>query len=495
MIRDFVAGVVWGGVVAGVGLGVVSQVAPMAQEQTLPAVVVAENLPQPVVDEKPAETVTPKPAVDEAKPEITAPTVKAKPAVEAPAVPVEAEPKPEPTAEAPADPAPMAPVTEAAQPAAPATEAQPAAPVAEGQGPVVISPATAPEGVTPEAPPLAEGAPEQPAPEQPAPEQPTAEATPPAPAQSEAAPQPVADPAPTLPAAPKATPDEVLLQPQPEPAAPAALAPAPVAPAAVPEPGLGGNTVEGVTTGRLPKIGDPAPDAAGAAPVNPADQTPLQRYARSFENPEAKPLYAILLVDDGSADLDRAQLAALPFPVTFVIDPLAPNAAAAMATYRAAGQEVAMFGAGIPEGATAADVEQTFQTLAATLPETVAVIDPGAAGFQNDRKISAAVVPILKAQGRGLITFDQGLNAADQVARRENLPAALIFRTLDDEGEDTPLIRRYLDRAAFKAAQEGRVVVMGSTKPETIAALLEWKVEGRASSVALAPASALLTAP
>jgi polysaccharide deacetylase 2 family uncharacterized protein YibQ len=81
------------------------------------------------------------------------------------------------------------------------------------------------------------------------------------------------------------------------------------------------------------------------------------------------------------------------------------------------------------------------------------------------------------------------------VARREGLPAARIFRSLDDDGESIPVIRRYLDRAAFKAAQEGRVVVIGTARPETVAGILEWTIEGRASSVALAPVSAVLQAP
>jgi polysaccharide deacetylase 2 family uncharacterized protein YibQ len=37
------------------------------------------------------------------------------------------------------------------------------------------------------------------------------------------------------------------------------------------------------------------------------------------------------------------------------------------------------------------------------------------------------------------------------------------------------------------------VVVLGTTRAETIAALMEWTVEGRASSVALAPVSAVLS--
>jgi uncharacterized protein len=152
-----------------------------------------------------------------------------------------------------------------------------------------------------------------------------------------------------------------------------------------------------------------------------------------------------------------------------------------------------MLATGIPEGATPADLEQTFQAHAAALPEAVAVIDLADAGFQNDRQLATQLVPILAAQGRGLLTWDKGLNAADQVARREALPTAMVFRSLDAEGEDAAVIRRYLDRAAFKAAQEGAVTVVGQARPETVAALLEWAVEGRASTVALAPVSAVLT--
>jgi uncharacterized protein len=153
---------------------------------------------------------------------------------------------------------------------------------------------------------------------------------------------------------------------------------------------------------------------------------------------------------------------------------------------------VVMLASGIPEGATPADVEQTFQAHDSILPEAVAVVDASVAAFQNNRQLSAQIVPILAEQGRGLLTWDRGLNAADQVARREGLPTATIFRQIDAEGEGVPTMRRYLDRAAFKAAQEGSAVVIGTIRPGTIAALLEWTIEGRASTVAVAPASALL---
>nr|WP_241741396.1 divergent polysaccharide deacetylase family protein [Gemmobacter straminiformis] len=240
----------------------------------------------------------------------------------------------------------------------------------------------------------------------------------------------------------------------------------------------------------LPRIGD----ATAPAEPAPTPATALELFARPFDNPEAKPLFAILLRDDGAAGTDRETLAALPFPVTFVLDPLAPGAADAAAIYRAAGQEVVMLANAIPANARPGDIEQSLQALDLALPDAVAVM--GGANFpQDSQQLAAAVVPIIGAQGRGLVTLDKGLNALDQVARREGVPHAAIFRMLDGGNETVPVIRRYLDRAAFRAAQEGAVVVMGSTNPDTIAAILQWNVEGRAASVALAPISAVMQAP
>ncbi len=241
--------------------------------------------------------------------------------------------------------------------------------------------------------------------------------------------------------------------------------------------------VPGVKVGALPQIGS-------EAAVN-AVATPFTLYARAFE-PEGKPLFAILLRDVGDAGMDRAELAKLPFPVSFVVDPLTTDAREASATYRAAGQEVLTLANGIPPGATAADLETTFATLSAILPESVGVIDQEIGGFQDQRPLATLVLPVIKGEGRGLVTYDRGLNAADQIARRDRVPAAVIFRVLDAEGESKITIRRYLDRAAFKAAQEGAVVVIGDTRAETVAAILEWTVEGRAATVSLAPVTAVM---
>jgi polysaccharide deacetylase 2 family uncharacterized protein YibQ len=261
-----------------------------------------------------------------------------------------------------------------------------------------------------------------------------------------------------------------------------------------PTPSLSDSDDGSVTSGRLPKIGAEA-DAPDGETTEPAvfDSRPIAAFARPFENPDAKPVFAIVLIDDGSDAVDRAALAALPFPVSFALDPTDPRTPDHAAIYRAAGQEVLMLATALPKGGQASDIEVALSAMSTAMPEAVAVMDLPERVFQADRPLATLVVPVVWAGGRGVLTWDQGLNAADQVARRDAVPSAVVFRDLDGADEEAPVIRRYLDRAAFKAAQEGRVTVVGRTRPETVAALLEWAIEGRAATVALAPLTAVLS--
>jgi uncharacterized protein len=250
-----------------------------------------------------------------------------------------------------------------------------------------------------------------------------------------------------------------------------------------------GDAVDGVVTGRLPRIGDSAAAATDSADVT---SPPLTEFAQVFENPDQKPLFSIVLIDTGGPDVDRKALATLPFAVSFALDPLAENVQTYADIYRAGGKEVLMLATGIPDGATAADLEVSLAALSDALPQAVAVMEQPVPVFQDDRPLATQIVPILAAQGRGLVTWDQGLNAADQVALREGLPSATAFRSLDGEDEGEDQIRRYLDRAAFRAAQDGHVVVVGTTRAQTVQAVTDWSIEGRSESVALAPISAVL---
>jgi polysaccharide deacetylase 2 family uncharacterized protein YibQ len=440
-----------------------------------------------------AEVTAPETLAEPSKPANPA-TDAAAAAPEAPAEPLQAEadaPDAAPSDAAPAEPVTLADAvtSEATLPAE--TEAEVAAPAEAPAAEVATVDAEPAETEV-----AAEAADEiviaeaAPAPEVPVAEAPAAEAMPAEPPAPETA-------AETIPA-PETAQAEASAEPSAEEAAPAMPGTRPDA--------LPGETAEAETEARsstfkpapgLPRasetVEDPAaaPDADPAAP--PPDPRPIVQFAAEFENPDAKPAFAIVLIDDGSADLDRASLAALPFPVSFALNPLDPASAQHAATYRAAGKEVVMLVTGIAQGAMPADVEVAFQSMAQGLPEAVAVMDLPEPSFQNRRPLAATVVPILKEQGRGLLTWDAGLNAADQVARREDLAAGVIFRDIGSTGADAAAIRRLLDRAVFKAGQEGRVSVVGKADAATVAALLEWSVEGKSATVALAPVTAVLT--
>ncbi len=505
MVKNFLSGVVLGGLVAGVGLGVASQLVPLDRDTATSAADVALATPTPTPKPKPKPGPNaPDAAVKDATLGAeTAPVAEATSAESAQTAPTEAEqadsllaPVPEPTLPEPTLPEPNLP-----EPALPDASAPETAKPAPDTQSVAAKPAPANAAAVDEVAPKVDpdaaiaSAPAATAPTATAPQDPNA-------GENAALPDPQADGTAMESDANAATKVDAPLEPAADPAAAEKTATLPATSPLKPAESLADQQVAGVTTGRLPRIDAstdpenaqdkaPSPDAALAQPAD-ASQPPVVRFAKPFQNEGAKPLFAVLLIDPGTADVNRAELAALPFPVTFVIDAMSDTAVEAAKAYRGAGQEVVMLANGIPKGAKASDLEQSFVKLTETLPEAVALIDTADAIFQDSRGLAAEVVTLLAAQGRGVVTFDRGLNAADQVARREGVPSATIFRSLDDDGEDAPLIRRYLDRAAFKAAQEGQVVVIGTARPETIAALLEWAVEGRAASVALAPITAVM---
>lgn len=530
MSRGFLMGAGWGALVSGFGLVVASQVSDMAPArfETVPPAVVVANMPeapQPQAEPSAADVAVEGPAapVDEAAPTTEADMVAdAIPEVSPETPQVSAADLPQVEAEA-AD-APVLPT----QADAPSASAVPDAPSTDS---VAEQPATDTQSAAPPDVQSAMAAPDAPAGADTraaaadiAPPALATDATAPAivdgaadlpqsgmtdaPPETDMPPAaPVADgPVDTAPdniateneAAPEAATDTGLGQGD----ASATTSPADENTSQRPAPGFASKSVDGVKTGRLPSIGttpeppldavqDPAPEVVL---VDDPDAPAIDLFAAPFENPDNKPLFAILLQDTGGPDIDREALAALPFPVSFVIDPTQPDAAIAAQIYRAANKEVLMLATGIPAGATASDLAVSMEVTTAVLPEAVGVVDLEDGGFQGNRTLATQVLALIRDQGRGVMSWDKGLNAASQVARREGMRNAVIFRSLDNDGEGSPLIRRYLDRAAFKAAQDGRVVVAGKTRPETVAAVLEWAVEGRAATVALAPSTAVMTA-
>ncbi|MFC6583968.1 divergent polysaccharide deacetylase family protein [Sulfitobacter aestuariivivens] len=242
--------------------------------------------------------------------------------------------------------------------------------------------------------------------------------------------------------------------------------------------------------------GDTAEVVVEAPEETPADPRPVARYAQAFENPEGKPLMSIVLIDDGSSPVTGtagiAALRSFPYPLSFAVDSTLRDAADRVATYRAEGFEVlAMID--LPAGAQPADAETTLGAVLPTLPEVVGVLEGTRGGLQSSRPVADQVTSILMQSGHGLLTQDRGLNTMPKLARKEGVPAEPVFRDFDSKGQSATVIRRFLDQAAFKAGQEGAVVMLGRMRPDTISALLLWGLQDRAGKVALAPISAVLT--
>ncbi len=221
-----------------------------------------------------------------------------------------------------------------------------------------------------------------------------------------------------------------------------------------------------------------------------SDEPRLKRFAAPFDAPEGKPLMSILLIDtEGSIGAEA--LGEFPYPLSFAVDPADPKAAEKMAQYRDAGFEVALL-ANLPAAATAQDAEVSMAVWLETMSEAVAIVEGTGSGIQGNRGLSDQVTAIAGSEGLGLVTQSNGLNTVQKLAARAGVPSAVVFRDFDGAGQTPTVMRRFLDQAAFRAGQEGAVIMLGRVQPDTISALLLWGLQDRAQRVALSPLSAVL---
>lgn len=548
MARGFLSGVIWGAVFSGAGVAALSLSAPLPDRAVVlpdvPGEVDSAPLdaaPEAAVPDAPlpetAIAPTPEPeAAPVAEPtseEDTAPLVARAPAPDT--VPEPApdlsqpgrRPEPETNVDRPAAPAgslaaPSDPVVIGADtvpPAPPVVGAAPEAP--EGAAPVLEGAQVRIGGDAPLQPPLPAPAPGAPRPEA----QPvivTGPAQPPAPvvpaADSALTPEPAAEPAPepVAVAEPKDPPVAAEVALEAVPLAPEAEVPeaAPQEPETPPVAALPDDTPEAAPapTEARPAVGTPARTLVGRPVAEPTEadplpeagtglpaalaalppESPLVRFAADVEVPPDVPRMAVVLIDDGSGPLGPEGLEAFPFPVSFAIPPSHPKAAEAAAGYRKLGFEVLAL-ASAPEGATATDVEVTLAGVVRAVPEAVAVLEDPAGGLQDSREVSDQVAAYLGASGHGLVMQPKGLNTAQKLALRDGVPAVTLFRDFDGEGQDAGTIRRTLDQAAFRARQEGGVVMMGRLRADTISALVLWGLQDRSGTIALVPVSTVLS--
>ncbi len=267
--------------------------------------------------------------------------------------------------------------------------------------------------------------------------------------------------------------------------------------AAVEEPAAEPSLPGGGTAVRVNRPGaEPTAQAGQEAEIVPETEIPedapaLLRYATAFENPRALPMLSLMMVDDPSITAAPDSVAALGFPVTVILDPLAADADGRMAAYRAAGIEVGI-SASLPGGATPSDVEIAFEAALAAVPDAVVLFSDGEDGVQGNRSVTEQVVEVLAADGRGLVTIQRGLGNALRIAEQANVPAAAVLRDLDGDGQSPSAIRRALDQAAFRARQSGDAVLLAKVSDATLGALAAWSVEIDSDQFLMAPVTAIL---
>lgn len=244
-----------------------------------------------------------------------------------------------------------------------------------------------------------------------------------------------------------------------------------------------------------PGLGTPATpiidtqNSADAIPTQPK-LSALDAHAAAFDAANDRPLMAIVLMDlDGAVSADA--LADFPYPVTFALDPSDPGAPEKMERHRSNGHEVVML-VDLPPATNPQGTEAAMQVWQSGLPQTVAILEGVKSGFQTNRAASEQMMDIALASGHGLITQSNGLNTVQKLASKAGVPSSVVFRDFDGTGQTPTVIRRFLDQAAFRAGQEGGVIMLGRLQPDTISALILWGLQDRAQRVALAPVSAVL---
>ena len=260
--------------------------------------------------------------------------------------------------------------------------------------------------------------------------------------------------------------------------------------AASPKPvGTEGDLASEVTTNRLPSLATEEVETEDSPST--VASPPFERFASTAPIENDKPHMSIVLIDTGDSSLGVDALDSFPYPLTFAVDASIPNAVERMQVYRDKGFEVLAL-IDLPLGATASDVEVAMSAYLAAVPEAVGILEGVETGVQTSREMADQLTQIILDSGHGMLLQKSGLNTARKLAEREGIPAATVFRDFDGNGQSASVMRRFLDQAAFRAAQEGGVVMMGRLQAETISALLIWGLADRASRVALVPVSAVL---
>ena len=219
----------------------------------------------------------------------------------------------------------------------------------------------------------------------------------------------------------------------------------------------------------------------------------IDLYARDKISDEGKPKLSIVLLTDQLSAIDPNLLQVLPIPVTFAVDPVNPAADTLLISLREREQEAVIL-ADLPPEAAVQDVDAALTALVDMLPQTVGVIERQAGALQQSRDVMLHVPEVLNRTGHGLVVYEKGFNTLAKEAGKAGTPVATIYRNLDDADQNERAIRRFLDGAAFRAANSPSepIVVLARLRRETMSAIRIWALQDRAHKTAVVPVSQLM---
>lgn len=256
------------------------------------------------------------------------------------------------------------------------------------------------------------------------------------------------------------------------------------------EAALPGQTVSG-----LPGESVASDDTVAARPtefeMESLSDLAIVRNSVAFTAEPDQPLLSVIMVDTGDGQLDTNQIEELPFHITLGIDAAADNARDLAQGYRAAGSEVALIPT-LPIDGRAQDLAMALSFNKEAVPVAVAIMDATGSDFQTDRTATTEVVAAAAASGHGIVTHSRGLNSSRNIAVQAGVPAGQVFRVIDPELSDIRAIGRFLDQAAFRARRDGSVILVMPARQDMLNALVAWSFQPRASTITLAPLSAIL---
>ncbi|MCZ6721244.1 MAG: divergent polysaccharide deacetylase family protein [Proteobacteria bacterium] len=259
----------------------------------------------------------------------------------------------------------------------------------------------------------------------------------------------------------------------------------------------------------------PAPDRdlieeseEGALPmVGPDGRAPWQVYARPFEDDDARPRIAIVLMDLGLSEVATNAAIRMPGTVTLSFAPYARDLEAWSILARAAGHEIMldipMEPVGYPTddpgphtlltSLSADDNIARLEWLLSRFTGYVGIVDQMGSKFTASRD---AVQPVLAAlERRGLMVLDSRATSGSvlfDLAQGMGLPSAANDGFLDDVASRAA-IDDQLAALERRAREKGYAVGIGRPYPVTIDRIAAWLPAARTHGFAIAPVSALAT--